>query len=70
MQITTTTTPETTEVATANINENSMPDIDQQQIQSNKQVSKHKCEIYSCFFRRNLKSEQNENKIKNYILTL
>ncbi len=40
MQITTATTPETAEVAVSHVNENNMPDVDQRQIPSNKQVSK------------------------------
>jgi hypothetical protein len=42
MQITTATASETTEMATSNVNENNMPDVDQQETQSNKQVCKNK----------------------------
>ena len=46
MQTTTATTPETKEGAATSVNQENTSQLDQQQIQSNKQVCKHKNEIY------------------------
>ncbi len=50
MQTTTKTTPEATEVATANINQTNESHVEQQQSQSKKQVCKHRNRIYYLWF--------------------